>query len=66
MKMTRKFSKTPEVWIKYGIFHYRNSNCELARKLLIKSFNSLDKRDRNAFSFNKFYHKTKFLNDSNI
>ena len=46
MKMTRKFSKSPEVWVKYGVFHYRNSNCELARKLLIKSFNSLDKRDR--------------------
>lgn len=45
--MTRKFSKMPDVWIRYGIFHYRNSNCELARKLLIKSFNSLDKADRN-------------------
>ena len=51
MKMTRKFSKLPEVWINYGIFHYRNSNCELARKLLIKSFNSLDKRDRKCFFY---------------
>ncbi|CAF0850832.1 unnamed protein product [Brachionus calyciflorus] len=45
MKMTRKFSQSQDAWIKYGIFHYKNSNCELARKLLIKSFNSLDKKD---------------------
>jgi rRNA biogenesis protein RRP5 len=46
VKMTKKFNRLPEVWIKYGIFHYKNSNCELARKLLLKSFNSLDKKDR--------------------
>ncbi|RNA15089.1 RRP5 -like protein [Brachionus plicatilis] len=45
IKMTRKFSQSPDAWIKYGIFHYKNSNCESARKLLIKSFNSLDKKD---------------------
>lgn len=44
--MIRKFSKNPEVWIKYAIFEYRNRNCEVARKLLIKSLNSLDKKDR--------------------
>ena len=47
MKMIRKFSKAPEAWIKYGIFHYKNGNAEAARKLLIRSFNSLDKKDRN-------------------
>ena len=57
IKMTRKFSQSPEVWIKYGIFHYKNSNCELARKLLIKSFNSLDKKDR---KYSKLYSK-KFI-----
>ena len=46
MKMTRKFSKSTDVWTKYGIFHYKNGNSELARKLLVKSFNSLDKVDR--------------------
>lgn len=46
VKMIKKFSRSPDVWIKYGIFHYRNNQSELARKLLIKSFNSLDKKDR--------------------
>ena len=46
VKMTKKFNRNPEVWIKYGIFQYKNSNSELARKLLLKSFNSLDKQDR--------------------
>jgi rRNA biogenesis protein RRP5 len=56
IKMTKKFGRNPEVWIKYGIFHYKNSNCELARKLLLKSFNSLDKKDRKYLN-NKFFLK---------
>jgi hypothetical protein len=44
--MTKKFGKEIETWVKYGVFHYRNSNFELARKLLVKSLNSLEKRDR--------------------
>lgn len=46
MRMTKKFANNQEVWIKYAIFHYKNSNCELARKLLIRSFGSLDKKER--------------------
>ncbi len=52
MRMTRKFANRQDVWIKYAIFHYKNSNCELARKLLIRCFGSLDKKERE--SYNKF------------
>ncbi len=44
--MTRKFNNLPETWIKYAIFHYKNSNCEAARKILMRSLNSLDKKER--------------------
>lgn len=49
MKMIRKFNKTPDAWIKYGIFYYKTGNLEAARKLLIRSFNSLEKKDRKSF-----------------
>jgi rRNA biogenesis protein RRP5 len=45
MKMTRKFAQTQDVWVRYAIFHHKNSNHELAQKLLIKSLNSIDKKD---------------------
>ena len=45
-KMIKKFNKVPEVWIKFAIFEYRNKNCEIARKLLIKCLNVLEKKDR--------------------
>ncbi len=48
-KMIRKFNKTPDAWIKYAIFEYKNGNCEVARKLLLKCLNSLEKRDRELF-----------------
>lgn len=54
LKMTKKFNNLPETWIKYAIFHYKNSNCESARKILLKSLNSLDKRDR-EYLFYLFY-----------
>ena len=46
MKMTRKFTNRQDVWIKYAVFHYKNANCELARKLLIRSLGSLEKKER--------------------
>jgi rRNA biogenesis protein RRP5 len=46
VKMTKKFGRVTDVWVKYGVFHYKNGHCELARKLLLKSFGSLDKKDR--------------------
>ena len=49
MRMTRKFANRQDVWIKYAVFHYKNSNCELARKLLIRCFGSLDKKERELF-----------------
>lgn len=45
-KMVKKFNKTPEVWLKYAIFEYKSANSEAARKLLVKSLNSLEKKDR--------------------
>ena len=44
--MTRKFNTLLDTWTKYAIFHYKNSNCEAARKILMRSLNSLDKKDR--------------------
>lgn len=46
LRMTRKFNNLSETWIKYAIFHYKNSNCESARKILLRSLNSLDKKER--------------------
>lgn len=46
MKMAKKFSARQDVWIKYAVFHYKNSNCELARKLLVRSLGSLEKKER--------------------
>ncbi len=51
--MIRKFNRNPDVWIKYAIFEYKHANCEIARKLLLRCLNSLEKRDRKYWL--KFY-----------
>jgi len=43
--IVRKFSKEKEVWIKYGVFYYKNNRLSDGRFVLQRSLQSLDKRD---------------------
>merc|ERR1712025_43044 len=43
--LVRKFSKEKEVWIKYGIFNFKNNKLSEGRFLLQRSLQSLDKKD---------------------
>jgi len=43
--MARKFNKEKEVWIKYGIFYYKNNKLNDGRFVLQRSLQSLDKRN---------------------
>merc|ERR1719436_121214 len=43
--MTRKFNKEKDVWIKYGIFYYKNNKLNDGRFLLQRSLQSLDNRE---------------------
>jgi rRNA biogenesis protein RRP5 len=60
MRMTKKFAARQDVWIKYAIFHYKNANCELARKLLIRSLGSLEKKEREYKHFIFIYDNFSF------
>jgi len=43
--MARKFNKEKEVWIKFGIFYYKNNKLNDGRFVLQRSLQSLEKRD---------------------
>jgi len=43
--LTRKFNKEKEVWIKFGIFYYKNNKLSDGRFVLQRSLQSLDKRE---------------------
>merc|ERR1711971_1118387 len=43
--LVRKFNKEKEVWIKFGIFYYKNNKLNDGRFILQRSLQSLDKRD---------------------
>merc|ERR1712183_579063 len=43
--LSRKFNKEKEVWIKFGIFYYKNNKLNDGRFILQRSLQSLDKRD---------------------
>ena len=45
-KMVKKHSANKSVWLGFGDFFFRNGRVESARKLLQRSLNSLEKRDR--------------------
>ena len=58
MKMTRKFGKQQDTWTKYAVYHYKNKNFEIARKLMLKSLQSLDKPERKPFPQLISYHSS--------
>jgi len=43
--MVRKFNKERDVWIKYGIFYFKNNKLNDGRFVLQRSLQSLDKKD---------------------
>jgi len=43
--MVRKFNKEKDVWVKYGIFYYKNNKLNDGRFVLQRSLQSLDKKD---------------------
>lgn len=43
--MVRKFNKEKDVWIKYGIFYFKNNKLNDGRFVLQRSLQSLDKKD---------------------
>jgi len=43
--LVRKFNKEKEVWVKFGIFYYKNAKLSEGRFLLQRSLQSLEKRD---------------------
>ena len=43
--LTKKFNKEKEVWIKFGIFYYKNNKLTDGRFVLQRSLQSLDKRE---------------------
>jgi len=43
--MVRKFNKEKEVWVKFGIFYYKNNKLNDGRFVLQRSLQSLEKRD---------------------
>ena len=43
--MARKFNKEKEVWVKFGIFYYKNNKLSDGRFVLQRSLQSLDKKD---------------------
>lgn len=45
-KMVKKHSSNKSVWLGFGDFFFRNGRVDSARKLLQRSLNSLEKRDR--------------------
>ena len=45
-QMVRRFSLNKDVWISYGLFEFKMSKAEMARKVMQRSLKSLDKRDR--------------------
>merc|ERR1711971_289995 len=48
--LVRKFNKEKEVWIKFGIFYYKNNKLNDGRFILQRSLQSLDKRDHGEIS----------------
>lgn len=44
--MIKKFKQNKDVWIKFGQFYFKDGKPDMARKLMQRSFKSLDKRDR--------------------
>merc|ERR1719436_955745 len=43
--MTRKFNKEKDVWMKYGIFYFKNNKLNDGRFVLQRSLQSLDRRE---------------------
>ena len=43
--LSRKFNKEKDVWIKFGIFYYKNNRLNDGRFVLQRSLQSLDRRD---------------------
>merc|ERR1719147_507623 len=43
--LARKFNKEKEVWVKFGIFYYKNNKLNDGRFILQRSLQSLDKKD---------------------
>ena len=43
--LSKKFNKEKEVWIKFGIFYYKNNKLNDGRFILQRSLQSLDKRE---------------------
>lgn len=53
--MARKFNKEKDVWIKFGIFYFKNNKLNDGRFVLQRSIQSLEKKVRveklSAFAF---------------
>ena len=44
--MIRKFRLNPDVWVNFGLFHFKSGQAESARALMQRSLKSLEKKQR--------------------
>ena len=44
--MLKKFGQDKDVWVNFGLFYFKDNKPDLARKLLQRSFKTLEKKQR--------------------